>query len=158
MSVFPKPAEANSFLAEHVVLLRKSLQMWSNQDWVNPEFTDDEAARELFFAPFAVVSHNTESDPIFNYANQTALDLFEMTWDGFTMLRSRESAEPINQEERSRLLLEVTTHGIIRDYSGVRISLSGRRFLIENGMVWNLQDNDGRYYGQAATFSHWKHL
>ena len=158
MTQFPKPDTSNSFLAEHVTLLRHSLQLWSNRDLVKHELPDDEAARELFLASFAVVSHNTDSDPIFNYANQTALDLFEMTWDEFTMLPSRKSAAPINQAERSRLLLEVTTNGIIHNYSGVRLSQSGSAFLIENGMVWNLQDSGGGYYGQAAMFTHWKHV
>lgn len=158
MSVFPKPDTSNSFLVEHVTLLRNSLRLWSHHDLVKHEVPDDDAAQELFFATFAVVSHNTDSDPIFNYANQTALDLFEMTWDEFTLLPSRKSAAPINQAERSQLLLEVTTNGIIHDYSGVRLSKSGRAFLIEHGMVWNLQDNDGGYYGQAATFSHWQYV
>jgi hypothetical protein len=158
MSKFPEPNRANSFLAGHVVLLRNSLNLWADQDLIDPELADDDAARALFFSPFAVVSHNTESDPIFDYANKTALDLFEMTWDEFTKLPSRLSAEPINQAERARLLREVSTHGIIHNYSGVRLSRSGLRFLIEDGIVWNLQDNDGSYYGQAATFSHWKHL
>ncbi len=158
MFVFPEPTKSNSFLADHVVLLRHSLHLWSKQDLINPELTDEEAARDLFFASFAIVSHNTESDPIFNYANQTALDLFEMTWDEFTKLPSRKSAAPIKQSERSRLLLEVTTHGIIHGYSGVRLSQSGRQFLIEDGTVWNLQDHNGNDYGQAATFGQWKYL
>jgi len=158
MTRFPEPDKSNSFLVEHVTLLRNSLKLWSNRDLVKRELPDDEAAQELFFASFAVVSHNTDSDPIFNYANQTALDLFEMTWDDFTMLPSRKSAAPINQTERSRLLLEVTANGIIHDYSGVRLSQSGRAFLIENGKVWNLQECGGGYYGQAATFTHWKHI
>jgi hypothetical protein len=158
MSLFPNPGKSNSFLVEHVTLLRNSLKLWSNLDLVEHGLPDEEAAQALFLAPFAIVSHGTESDPIFNYANQTALDLFEMTWDEFTALPSRKSAEPVNQAERSRLLLEVTTHGIIHDYSGVRISRSGRVFSIRNGMVWNLQDEDGSYYGQAATFPDWKHV
>ena len=158
MSMFCYPDEANLFLADHISLLRNSLRLLGHQDLVNPQLSDAEAAREVFFASFAVVSHDTASDPIFNYANRTAMDLFEMTWDEFTRLPSRKSAEPVNQTERSQLLREVTTHGIIKDYSGIRLSSSGRRFRIENGTVWNLQDSDGAYYGQAATFSHWKFL
>ena len=158
MKQFPKPDTSNSFLVEHVTLLRNSLKLWSNSDLVKYELSDNQAAQELFLAAFAVVSHNADSNPIFNYANQTALDLFEIPWDEFTTLPSRKSAAPINQAERSRLLQEVTTNGIIHNYSGVRLSQSGRAFLIENGMVWNLQDSDGGYYGQAAMFTHWKYV
>ncbi|MCP4455022.1 MAG: MEKHLA domain-containing protein [Planctomycetes bacterium] len=158
MSVFARPAEANSFLAEQIAILRHSLKLLSNQDLVHHELTDAEAARELFIAPFAIVSHNTEPDPIFNYANQTALDLFEMTWEDFTRLPSRKSAAPVNRADRSRLLQEVTANGISHNYSGVRLSQSGRTFLIEDGTVWNLQDSDGSTYGQAATFSRWTFL
>jgi hypothetical protein len=51
-----------------------------------------------------------------------------------------------------------TSNSFIHNYSGVRLSQSGSAFLIENGMVWNLQDSDGGYYGQAAMFTHWKHV
>jgi hypothetical protein len=56
------------------------------------------------------------------------------------------------------LLEAVTRHGFIDDYRGVRVSQSGRRFLIENATVWNLLDEAGAPYGQAATFSVWKYV
>lgn len=38
------------------------------------EVTDsNELANVLFHAPFVVVSHGTQADPILNYGNQTAL-------------------------------------------------------------------------------------
>jgi len=43
-------------------------------------------AQALFFAPLVVASHGTEADPILNYGNQKALDLWEMTWDNFIKL------------------------------------------------------------------------
>jgi hypothetical protein len=115
-------------------------------------------ARALFGASFALVSHGVEEDPLFNYANQTALDLFEMTWEQFTALPSRLSAEPAKRDERARLLSRVSSHGYIDDYSGVRISSSGRRFLIEDAVVWNLIDGRGGYHGQAALFDKWSYL
>ena len=71
---------------------------------------------------------------------------------------SRKSAEPINREERQRLLDRVTSHGYIDDYSGIRISSSGKRFLIENAIVWDLVDHLGGYHGQAAVFDKWSFL
>lgn len=118
----------------------------------------DAPARALFQASFALLSHGVEADPVFNYANQTALDLFEMSWAQFTALPSRHSAEPANREERARLLARVSRHGYIDDYAGVRISSSGKRFLIEDAVVWNLIDDRGRYHGQAAVFDKWSYL
>ncbi len=53
------------------------------------------------------------------------------------------------------MLERVTRDGFIDDYAGVRISARGRRFRIEQAVVWNLVDRVGRHHGQAATFSHW---
>ena len=36
-----------------------------------------------------LVSHGTEADPIFRYANTAALTLWEMDWNRFTRLPSR---------------------------------------------------------------------
>ena len=113
---------------------------------------------DLYNAPFAIVAHGTESDPIFNFGNRVALELFSIDWTDFIALPSRYSAEPIEREERIKLLDEVTQNGFINDYSGVRIASNGDRFLIEQAFVWNLIDNEGRYCGQAATFSKWKAL
>lgn len=105
---------------------------------------------DLFDAPFALVSHGIEADPIFNFANRKALDIFGYTWESFTVLPSRLSAEPMAREERQYLLDQVTTKGYIDDYSGVRIASDGRRFRIVNAVVWNLLDEQGKHIGQAA--------
>jgi len=145
-------------LPGHIALLRKSLKHWTGRDIVAPELDDAEAAAFVLEAPFAVVSHGTEPDPIFNYANRTALKLFEMDWDEFTAMPSRLSTEPVSREERARLLAEVSRNGFIDSYAGIRISKSGRRFLIENAIVWNLLDDQGICRGQAAMFSDWEYL
>lgn len=157
-SPFPEPCERNAHLVEHVTLLRNSLRRHAGRDLVNPSLSALNAAREVFFAPFAVLSHDTSEDPIFNYANRIALELFELSWQEFTALPSRQSAEPSNREKRAQLLEEVSSKGFIDDYSGVRISKSGKRFLIEKTTIWNLIDEQGRYSGQAAIFPSWKYL
>jgi len=53
-----------------------------------------------------------------------------MSWAELTRTPSRLTAEAPNREERARLLAAVTARGFIDDYSGVRISKSGRRFRI----------------------------
>ncbi|NET82181.1 MAG: MEKHLA domain-containing protein [Moorea sp. SIO1F2] len=114
-----------------------------------------EIAQALFEAPFAVLSHNTESDPIYNYGNRKALELWEMDWNQFTRMPSKYSAEPMEREERLRLLNQVTTQGYISNYQGVRISSTGKRFQISDVIVWNLIDEENKYCGQGATFSQW---
>lgn len=97
-----------------------------------------------------LVSHDTASEPIFNYANTTALDLFEMNREQFTSLPSHQP----QRQERERLLSEVAARGYIDNHTGVRISRTGKRFFIRNATVWNLQQQ-GEFCGQAAMFREW---
>lgn len=147
-----------AWLARHVRLLRASHHHWTGLDLIPATLDDQQAVAALDDAGFAVVSHGTQPDPIFNYGNRMALKLFEMSWDDLTTLPSRLSAEPLVQSERDRLMQHVTRQGYINDYSGVRISKTGQRFMIKNATVWNLLDEDGRYYGQAALIRDWQYL
>jgi hypothetical protein len=112
-------------------------------------------ARAIHAGPFVVVSHGTEADPVLNYGNATALALWEMAWEEFVRTPSRHTAEAPDREERARLLARVTAHGFIDDYTGIRISRTGRRFRIERATVWNLTSVAGERLGQAATFGRW---
>ena len=105
-----------------------------------------------------VVSHGTEDDPILNYGNQTALDLWEMTWEQLIKTPSRLTAEPVNRAEREWMLEQARTRGFIDTYRGVRISGTGRRFLVENALIWNVLEAGHERIGQAATFSRWTWL
>jgi hypothetical protein len=152
------PCEGNGFLNFHAQRLLKSLHHWTGRQLIDATASPAEQARNLFYAPFIVVSHDTAAEPILNYANQAALNLFELTWHELVRMPSRLTAEPLQQAERSRLLAKVNQYGFIDDYRGVRISKSGRRFMIEQATVWNLLDENGAPYGQAATFSQWAYV
>jgi hypothetical protein len=141
-----------------VQLIARSLRHWTGRDLLPGEFTPADLAGKVFHAPFVLVSHGTEADPVLNYGNQAALALWEMSWAELTRTPSRLTAEAPNREERARLLAEVTARGFIDDYSGVRISKSGRRFRIARATVWNLVDDRKMPAGQAAMFSHWDFL
>ncbi|MEM1370106.1 MAG: MEKHLA domain-containing protein, partial [Cyanobacteria bacterium P01_H01_bin.15] len=117
-----------------------------------------EQAEKLYQADFVVVSHNTASDPIFNYANAIAQKLWELDWEQFTQTPSRLTAEPPTRSEREELLAAVRRQGYIDNYWGVRVTPSGRRFRIEQVTVWNLYDAENNYQGQAATFRNWVDL
>jgi hypothetical protein len=101
-----------------------------------------------------VLAHNTDPDPRFIYANKAAQACFEYDWDEITSLPSRLSAEPVDREERQKLLDDVARQGFATGYSGLRIAKSGRGFRIEDGVVWQLIDS--AVHGQAATFAKWR--
>jgi MEKHLA domain len=152
------PAEANNFLVEQVTLIRTSYLRLLGKELIPRTQSHEHFAKQLFYAPFAVVSHSADKEPIFNYANLKTLELFEFSWEEFTCLPSRLSAEAVNQTERDRLLAEVNRRGYIDHYEGVRISKSGRRFLIKKATVWNLSALDGVHKGQAACFANWQFI
>ncbi|MCW8907052.1 MAG: MEKHLA domain-containing protein [Sedimenticola sp.] len=155
MDLRERPTPENRFLQHHAILLLESYYSLTGRRLLDADCS--EPGHALYHSPLAVVSHDTADDPVFNYANRTALDLFEMDWDTFTRLPSRLSAEQPNRDERQRLLIEVTDKGFIDHYTGVRISSSGRRFHICNATVWNLLQN-GRLLGQAAVFGQWEYI
>jgi hypothetical protein len=115
-------------------------------------------AQRLFDAPFVLLSHGTELDPILNYGNRMALTLWETTWERFTQTPSRFTAEEPLRDTRARVLAEVAQRGYADDYQGIRVSFSGRRFLIEHAVVWTIMDASDRYQGQAAMFEQWTYL
>ena len=119
--------------------------------------SDDKAAAWLYEqAPFALLAHDTASDPLFIYANRAAQRCFEYSWEEFVGIPSRLSAEPgAPREERDALIRSVAERHYATGYRGVRISKSGRRFWIEDGTVWNLVDACGVLHGQAAVVRTW---
>jgi hypothetical protein len=117
----------------------------------------DEADR-LFAAPFVVVAHGPEADPILNYANRAGLVLWEMSATDFIRTPSRLTAEPTLRAARERLLAETARKGFVRGYEGVRIGATGHRFLIQDVTIWNVADAGGAPGGQAATFAKWRFL
>jgi len=147
-----------AFLARQTRILCASYQHWTGLQLIDAEADSPQAMQLLFTAPFAVASHDTQPDPVFNYANRQALELFGMAWEEITRLPSRYSAEPLARKERARLLQRVERYGYVDDYSGVRIARDGRRFMIQNATVWNLIDENGVRCGQAAMIREWTSL
>ena len=113
---------------------------------------------QLFHAPFVLLSHGVQAEPIFNFGNQKALSLWELSWEELTRLPSRCSAEVDEQTERQRLLDDVAQKGYSEGYRGVRISSRGRRFFIEQAKIWNIHNKSGQRIGQGACFSQWTDL
>jgi len=146
------------FLVRQTRLILSSYKHWKGKSLWPEGQPDGLLIKEVFFAPFVLASSGTEEDPVLNYGNQKALDLWGMDWAAFTRTPGRCTAEPMERIERMRFLETVRTQGYVDDYRGVRISSTGRRFEIQQATVWNLIDDKGRYAGQAATFNAWKIL
>jgi hypothetical protein len=152
---YMKPDYLAANLVAHVECLARSLKQFAGRELISG-LTGTELARAVAAAPFVVVSHGTQTDPILNYGNRAALKLWEMDWDEFTRTPSRLTAEAPERTERERLLSTVSQRGFIDDYSGIRISKSGRRFRIFQATVWNLVNERGEACGQAAMFDRWE--
>lgn len=154
-----KPLTGAGATYEHCKLLVDSYRRWTGQELVPAERGDGISLEEqLFAAPRVILSHGTESDPVLNYGNRLALELWEMDWDQLTGKPSRLTAEPMERAERDRFFTQVTANGYVDNYTGIRISSTGKRFYIVNATVWNLVDEQGVYLGQAATFLDYKYL
>lgn len=152
-----EPCANNDYLSSHIQMLTSSLLKLSGRALALALAGETPAmvAQSLYEAPFVVLSHDVQADPIFNYGNRAAQRLFEVSWSELTAMPSRYSAASLDRAERERLLARVSAQGYIDDYSGIRIARSGRRFLVRDAVVWNVYDARGTYRGQAAMFSEW---
>ncbi len=141
----------------HSQRLLRSYQHWTGESLFDLSAAPEDIAQNLFEAPFIVISHGTEYDPIFNYGNSRALELWELSWEDFTRMPSRQSTETMEQEDRQNLLEEGAIKGLNK-FSGIRIYTTGKRFYIENIILWNVLDENQQQCGQAAFFSQWKYV
>ena len=124
----------------------------------DPEAAEKHQAQQLFAAPFVVVSHGTEAVPIFNYGNAKALALWELNWEAFTQLPSRKSARGAERPERAEMLAQAKKQGYFEGYVGDHATSSGKRFRMEDGIIWTVINAAGEVQGQAATFSRYHFL
>jgi hypothetical protein len=149
--VWPAPAVS--------ALLLGSYSRIVGQPLASSALDDAQASRWLYEdAPFCVPAHNAQPDLIFIYVNRATQRCFEYSWAEFVTLPSRLSAEVPNRAKRQMLLNQVTQNGFAKNYTGLRISGSGRRFSIENATVWQLLDHQGLLRGQGAMLPHWRDL
>ena len=142
---------------DHALLINQSYHHWTGKYLIST--TDPEKVLEnLNTANFAVVSHGSEFPPMFNYGNLLALQVFEYSIEEFIQLPSRESAKSAHRDERAMMFEKLAISGYDDSYSGVRVTSSGREFVMENAEIWTLVDPMGRVHGHAAKFSDWHYL
>lgn len=152
------PSDENGFQKEPAALILGNYRKFLAKELLETNSSIETQAKALFYAPFAILSHTADTDPVFNYANMKALELFGYDWHELIGLPSRLSAEPVCQSDREKLLKQVSENGYIKDYQGIRLTKTGDRFLIKGATVWNLLDNDRCYVGQAACLKAWEFL
>ena len=102
-----------------------------------------------------MLAHTNAADPLLSYANAAALQLWETHWAELIGMPSRLTAPPSERGERHQALGQAKQREAIEGYRGIRISRKGRRFMINNGRIWTLRDQENRPIGQAACFSDW---
>ncbi len=111
---------------------------------------------KLFSLGIVVMAHDTAKDPILNYSNALALHIWERTWSEMIGMPSRLTAPSEERSKRARAMENALLKNSISNYQGIRISSTGKRFLIRKARVWKIWDEHNNAYGQAAAFSHWQ--
>ena len=76
-------------------ILVDSYQQLLGKELVDSPNTPEQLAKNLFHASFVIVSHGIQVDPILNYGNKTALQLWSMSWEELIKTPSRLTAEPV---------------------------------------------------------------
>ncbi|MFM7867657.1 MAG: MEKHLA domain-containing protein, partial [Planctomycetaceae bacterium] len=126
--------EAPENTPQPVVALTEPQQIWQTSEWLQQaqlmldswkrltgnellERSDDplDEARRLYHAPFVVVSHGTQADPILNYGNLAAQQLWEMDALTLTSTPSRLTAEPMHRDERAEMMARAQRDGFVDD-------------------------------------------
>lgn len=140
-------------------LLTQSYRRLLGQSLVPQGVSLNVAAQWLYEeAPFGVLAHTPDPDPVFMYGNKAAQKCFDYSWQELTRLPSRLSAEAPNREERQQFLDRVMRDGYASGYRGVRVTKGGKRFLIEDATLWQLYSPDNTFHGQAVVIPRWSDL
>jgi hypothetical protein len=100
-----------------------------------------------------VISHGTQDDPIFNYANEAGLKFFDYSEEEFVQLQSKYSTpDGFLRADRTVIVERVRDQGWVIIDKAVRQNKSGDCFLVHRILFFNVFDDDGKRIGQAATF------
>ena len=142
-----EPSAENGYHAAHARLLTTSYARILGRALYR--YAEPQA---LYHAPFPILSHSTDADPVLTYGNLAAQELWQMGWDQMVGMPSRLTAEPQHQAARAAMFERMRKQGYIDDYAGIRISATGQRFEIRNAVIWTLLDAGGHKHGEAASF------
>jgi MEKHLA domain len=147
------PAPANHYQQAHVLIMLENLKRWTGEDLIKKYgFSLDTLGEQVFNANFYLLSHDHAADPILTYGNNRVLQQWEISWAELTTMYSRDTAKPADRSARLAFMAEAKVNNYANGYSGIRISKTGKEFKILNATIWNLFENNGNPYGQAAWF------
>lgn len=154
-------------IANHLRLLDKSLERSSQRGifqrindilWEErPSLTDTVSnitTAEILDqnSRFGILSHGTQSDPVFNYANVASLILFDEKIEELCSTPSRYSTVPELMDDRSKLISDIENIGYGYIDNAVRITAKGKLFIIKKILVWNIYDDNEIRIGLAAMY------
>lgn len=114
----------------------------------------------LVNANYVCAAHKfyADSSPRFIFANQQALNLWQLSLEEFIGMPSTKTASEEHQQERDSLLNQVHLQGFIKNYSGIRQTSTGQNFKIFDALVWNVYNEKQETIGQAVKFDNYKML
>lgn len=146
-------------LISHVTLLDRSLKRLTGQGIFDRIGVKPSSPKGIYNTVclnerFVLISHGTESNPIYNFGNVAALQAFARSWDDIK-IPSAESVVLRSQDEvlRKELMRKVTENGFVEGASGIRVRGDGKFIKLVDAVVWNCYDaDDSTYIGQAAFF------
>ena len=101
---------------------------------------------------YAILSHGTQDDPIYNYFNKAAMETFLYEPEEIYQLPSRKSAPPDLRIDRAALIQASVERGFQVYTKAVRVTKYGQLFQINEGLLWNVYDDNGNRVGQTALF------
>ncbi|VEI19244.1 MEKHLA domain [Serratia plymuthica] len=81
-------------------------------------------------APYSLLAHEGDVEPVFIYANHCAQQCFGYSFDEFIALPSRLNASPVDRAERQQLLDKTARQGIAQGYRGLQVDEFGNAFSI----------------------------
>jgi MEKHLA domain len=101
---------------------------------------------------FGILSHGIQEDPIYNYGNCAALQLFEQTLETLCQTPSRYSTVESLMEDRQQLIQNIRQMGYGTITNAVRTTSRGKLFVIPTIWIWHVYHDDGRRIGLAALY------
>jgi PAS domain-containing protein len=137
------------FVTRATVIL-DSFRRCVGRDLVGRSGDPADDARRLFDLPQAVLAHDTSPAPLLDWANLAAARAFDATPETLLGRPSADTAPADATADRRQLFEALARDGFVTGYSGVRVSLTGRRFIIDDVTVFEVTDAAGRPAGHAA--------
>jgi PAS domain-containing protein len=138
-----------AFIARATLVL-ESFRRLLGRELITRSGNAAEDARRLFDLPIAVLAHDTSPAPLLDWANQAAARAFEATPESLLGRPSAATAPADALADRGKLFEALARDNFVIGYSGVRVSLTGRRFIIDDVTVFEVTDAAGRPAGHAA--------